>query len=75
MRAIRCWLVVWVAACSPAAGETVSFSPPTSTPRPDGTVRLARESRPYVATQKVALGAASPVVLAPARIAFRDGAV
>jgi membrane fusion protein, heavy metal efflux system len=75
VRAIRCWLVVWVAACAPAAGETVSFSPPTSTPRPDGTVRLAKESRQYVVTEKVALGAASPVVLAPARIAFRDGAV
>lgn len=75
MHAIRCSLLVWVAACSPAAGETVSFSPPTSTARPDGTVRLARQSRPYVVTEKVALGAASPVVLAPARIAFRDGAV
>ncbi|HEX3765626.1 MAG TPA: efflux RND transporter periplasmic adaptor subunit, partial [Kofleriaceae bacterium] len=64
-----------MAACSPAAGETVAFSPPTSTPHPDGTVRLARESRPYVVTEKVALGAASAVVLAPARIAFRDGAV
>jgi membrane fusion protein, heavy metal efflux system len=75
VHAIRCSLLVWVAACSPAAGETVSFSPPTSTPRPDGTVRLAKQSRPYVVTEKVALGAASPVVLAPARIAFRDGAV
>jgi cobalt-zinc-cadmium efflux system membrane fusion protein len=53
----------------------VSFSPPTSTVRPDGAVRLSRQSAPYVVTQKVAFGAASPVVLAPARIAFRDGAV
>ena len=70
-------VLIWgaAAACSPAVGETVSFSPPTSTPRPDGTVRLAKESRPYVTTEKVALGAAGPVVLAPARIAFRDGAV
>jgi cobalt-zinc-cadmium efflux system membrane fusion protein len=75
VHAIRCLLLVCVVACSPAAGETVSFSPPTSTPRPDGSVRLAKESRPYVATEKVALGAASPVVLAPARVAFRDGAV
>jgi len=75
VRVVRCWLVVWMAACSPAAGETVSFSPPTSTPRPDGTVRLDKQSRPYVGVEKVALGAASPVVLAPARIAFRDGAV
>lgn len=64
-----------MAACSPAEGETVAFSPPTSTPRPDGSVRLASESRPYVIAEKVALGATSPVVLAPARIAFRDGAV
>jgi membrane fusion protein, heavy metal efflux system len=63
------------AACSPAVGETVAFSPPTSTPRPDGTVRLSRSSQPYVVTQKVALGASAPTVLAPARIAFRDGAV
>jgi cobalt-zinc-cadmium efflux system membrane fusion protein len=75
VQAIKCWLVLWLVACSPAAGETVAFSPPPSTPRPDGTVRLARESRPYVVTEKVELGAASPVVLAPARIAFRDGAV
>jgi len=53
----------------------VAFSPPPSTARPDGTVRLSRQSQPYVATQKVALGASSPVVVAPARIAFRDGAV
>jgi cobalt-zinc-cadmium efflux system membrane fusion protein len=68
-------MVGMVVACSPAVGETVAFSPPTSTPRPDGSVRLAKESRPYVVTRKVELGAASPVVLAPARIAFRDGAV
>jgi len=53
----------------------VAFSPPTSTARSDGTVRLSRQSQPYVVTQKVTLGAAAPVVLAPARIAFRDGAV
>src|SRR3954471_22169374 len=75
VHALRCWLMVWMAACSPAAGETVSFSPPTSTPRSDGTVRLDPQSRPYVGVEKGALGAASPVVLAPARIAFRDGAV
>jgi len=75
VQAIKCWLAVCAAACSPAAGETVSFSPPTSTARPDGAVRLSRQSQPYVVTQKVVLGAASPVVLAPARIAFRDGAV
>jgi membrane fusion protein, heavy metal efflux system len=69
------YLVLCVAACSPAVGETVSFSPPTSTARPDGSVRLAKESRAYVATEKIALGASSPVVQAPARIAFRDGAV
>ena len=75
VQAIKCWLAVATAACSPAVGETVSFAPPPSTSRPDGTVRLSRKSQPYVATQRVALGAASPVVLAPARIAFRDGAV
>ncbi len=75
VQALKCWLAVCTAACSPAVGETVTFSPPTSTARPDGTVRLSRQSQPYVATQKVALGASSPVVLAPARIAFRDGAV
>jgi membrane fusion protein, heavy metal efflux system len=64
-----------VAACTSAVGETVSFSPPPSTPRPDGTVRLSRRSAPYVATEKVARGAESPVVLAPARLTFRDGAV
>src|SRR5262249_49593603 len=69
------WILGCLAACSPAAGETVSFSPPTSTQRPDGSVRLSRQSQPYVVTQKVAVGASTPVVNAPARIAFRDGAV
>lgn len=69
------WFVTCVAACSPAVGETVAFSPPPSTPRPDGTVRLSRRSAPYVVTEKVARGASTPVVLAPARLAFRDGAV
>lgn len=68
-------LVLCLAACSPAVGETVSFSPPPATERPDGSVRLAKESRPYVVTQKIALAAAAPVVMAPARLAFRDGAV
>jgi len=75
VQAFKCWLLVCTAACSPAVGETVAFSPPPSTARPDGAVRLSRQSQPYVVTQKVALGASSPVVLAPARIAFRDGAV
>jgi cobalt-zinc-cadmium efflux system membrane fusion protein len=82
VQAIKYGWVMVLAACSAcaacssgAAGETVAFSPPTSTARPDGSVRLARQSRPYVSTQKVAFGAAAPVVLAPARVAFRDGAV
>jgi len=75
VQALKCWLAACLAACSPAVGETVAFSPPTATPRPDGQVRLSRESRPYVVTEKVVLAASAPVVLAPARIAFRDGAV
>src|SRR5690242_6069589 len=64
-----------IAACSPAADENVAFTPPPSTPRPDGAVRLSRQSQPYVVAQKVAIDASSPVVLAPARVAFRDDAV
>jgi cobalt-zinc-cadmium efflux system membrane fusion protein len=62
-------------ACTSAASEPTTFSPPPSTPRPDGTVRLQARSRPYVTTTPVVLGAASPVVRVPARVAFRDGAV
>jgi len=72
---VKYWLAAGLAACSPAVGETVTFTPPPSTARADGSVRLSRQSRPYVVTEPVALGAASPVVQAPARIAFRDGAV
>ena len=76
VQAIKCCLLAAAAtACSAAEGETVAFSPPTSTPRSDGTVRLGVASRPYVVTEAVAFGDASPVVAAPARIAFRDGAV
>ena len=69
------WFALCLAACSPAVGETVSFAPPPATPRSDGSVRLARESRPYVVTRKVTHAASSAVVRAPARLAFRDGAV
>jgi membrane fusion protein, heavy metal efflux system len=69
-------LVICVAGCTGTAeSETVSFSPPPSTPRPDGAVRISASSRPYVVAQAVALGSATPVVRAPAKIAFRDGAV
>ena len=53
----------------------MSFTPPPSTPRPDGAVRISASSRPYVVVQPIAVGAAAPVVRAPAKIAFRDGAV
>ncbi len=50
-------------------------SPPPSVIQPDKSVHLAPASRLYVVTQPVVLGAATPVVRAPARVSFRDGAV
>jgi cobalt-zinc-cadmium efflux system membrane fusion protein len=72
MRAILLW---FAAACSGAAEFQPSFSPPPSVTNADSTVQISEKSRPYVAVQPVALEAAAPVVGAPARVAFRDGAV
>jgi cobalt-zinc-cadmium efflux system membrane fusion protein len=68
-------LGVLAAGCSSSAASEPPNSPPPSVTRPDLTVRLDPASRPYVTTQPVALGAATPVVRAPARVSFRDGAV
>ncbi|MCE9577007.1 MAG: efflux RND transporter periplasmic adaptor subunit [Deltaproteobacteria bacterium] len=53
----------------------MTFAPPTSTPQDDGTVKLDPRSQPYVATLTVATGDAEAIVRAPARVAFKDGAV
>jgi len=64
------------AGCSSTAeSKPADFAPPPSVTRPDGAVRLDPQSRAYVKTQRVALGAATPIVRAPARVAFREGAV
>lgn len=72
---IRAVLVGLLAGCSGAAESQTTFSAAPSVTKPDGTVQVSEKSRPYVATQKVALEAAAPVVRAPAKVAFRDGAV
>jgi cobalt-zinc-cadmium efflux system membrane fusion protein len=67
--------VLWLAACSGTAESQPSFSPAPSTTAPDGVVTVGQASRAYIATRPVAVEAAAPVVRAPARLAFRDGAV
>ncbi|NVB80846.1 MAG: efflux RND transporter periplasmic adaptor subunit [Kofleriaceae bacterium] len=67
--------VLLLAACSGTAESQPSFSPAPSTPASDGTITVGEASKPYVQTKAIALEAAAPVVRAPARLAFRDGAV
>lgn len=64
-----------IAACTSAAETETTFSPPTSTTSAPGVVKINARSRAYVVTQPAVLGATSPLVRAPARVAFRDGAV
>jgi membrane fusion protein, heavy metal efflux system len=69
-------LALLASACSSTAdGQTTEHAPPASTPRPDGTVRVQPQSRSYVVSQPVALDTTSAIVRAPAKVAFRDGAV
>lgn len=75
MSPIRYLVVVACASCSTAESHPLEFSQPASTPQPNGSVRVSAGSRPYVVTRTIALDAATPVVRAPARIAFRDGAI
>src|SRR5262245_27659778 len=61
--------------CSSRAESETSFSQPTASPVAPGTVKISERSRAYVVTQPAALGSNAPLVRAPARVAFRDGAV
>lgn len=63
------------AACAASADPTPTFSPPPAVTAPDSSVELSPGSRPYVTAQVAAYESAAPVVRAPARVAFRDGAV
>jgi cobalt-zinc-cadmium efflux system membrane fusion protein len=77
-RAARWVALASLAAAACGSGEAappLTFSAPNSTPLPDGTVQLAVKSRPYVTTQAVTRGDSEAIVRAPARVAFKDGAV
>lgn len=72
----RAVLLALAAGCSStAASPPPDHAPAIASPQPDGTVRLEPGSRSYVTSTRVVLGAETPVVRAPARLAFRDGAV
>jgi len=64
-----------LAGCSASADTPPTFAPPPTTVGADSSITLDPGSRPYVASQVVALESDAPVVRAPARVAFRDGAV
>ncbi len=72
---IRAVLFGLFAGCAAAADTPPTFSPPPAVAQPDSTVDIDPGSRPYVTSSVVALEADAPVVRAPARVAFRDGAV
>jgi cobalt-zinc-cadmium efflux system membrane fusion protein len=72
---IRAAVLVVAAGCSGTAESQPSFSQPPSVPTSEHEVAIAEASRPYISTQSVALQAGVSVVRAPARVAFRDGAV
>ncbi len=64
-----------VGCSSTAAAPPTENAPAISSRQKDGTVRLEPGSRSYVTTTRVVPGAETPVIRAPARLAFRDGAV
>jgi len=70
-----CAVLSVMAACSANAESQPSFSAAPAVTAADHTVQLSAKSRPYITLQTVAFEAAAPLVRAPARIAFRDGAV
>jgi len=72
---IRAVLLCVAAGCSGTAESQTTFSAPPSVTSPDGSIQVGEKSRPYVTTRAVAFEAAAPAVRAPARLAFRDGAV
>ncbi|HEV7557801.1 MAG TPA: efflux RND transporter periplasmic adaptor subunit [Kofleriaceae bacterium] len=73
---LRFLLLIAMFGCSGTAeSDTVSFTPPPSTTRPDGAIRVSAASRPYVTVEAVSATSSTPIVRAPARVAFRDGAV
>jgi cobalt-zinc-cadmium efflux system membrane fusion protein len=65
----------FLSACSTPAESDSSFSPANATPTPAGTVKINERSRAYITTQTVSLASNAAIVRAPARVAFRDGAV
>lgn len=63
------------AAKGDAATGAVEHEPAPALEEADGSVQVSPASRAYVVAKPVTLDATVPVVRAPARIAFRDGAV
>ncbi|HVV85136.1 MAG TPA: efflux RND transporter periplasmic adaptor subunit [Kofleriaceae bacterium] len=70
-----CAVLLGLAACSAAAEPSPTFSPPPSTEAPDHARTVDPRSQPYVKTRAVAYETDVPAVRAPAKVAFRDGAV
>ena len=68
-------LLLAAAACSSTAESQPTFSPAPSVQNADKTVSVSDKSKPYVQTQAIAFETSAPVVRAPAKVAFRDGAV
>src|SRR4051812_13441656 len=68
-------LLAVAAACSSRAESQPTFSPAPSVTNPDNSVSVSEKSKAYVATTAVAFEDSAPVVRAPAKISFRDGAV
>jgi membrane fusion protein, heavy metal efflux system len=69
-------LPLFLSSCSGGGDEAAaSFSAGTSETAADGTVRIAEASRPYVKTLEVRTAPGGAAVRAPARVAFRNGAV
>jgi cobalt-zinc-cadmium efflux system membrane fusion protein len=73
------WFLVGAAlclfACSSRAESETAFSPPNATAAGSGTIKIGAKSRAYVITQVASVGSNAPLVRAPAKIAFREGAV
>lgn len=71
------WAVLALGCNASDAAPTppTAHAPPTAVAKAPGVVQLALNSRPYIEVQAVALEPEHAAIRAPARVAFRDGAV
>ncbi len=73
--AFQFYAVLVLAACSASAESQSEYAASPAHSDASGAIKVSAASRPYVVVKPVGYDAATAIVRAPARVAFRDGAV